>query len=263
MSRSHQGYVGIPRLVLQLPIWSNPHEVGLYFYCLLSATHKPYRGLKPGQFYTSKDKLAKALGWSRSTVYKSLGALQEKNLLRELSSRQGTIITVNCWDELTSGQPIQPHILSFLGVRETQAEKDPIQAILEHGNCRGNVPDNNAFYGEDYGCMVDEFQPSQKHRTQDSEKLPYAGIEPREQDFEKFWCAYPRKMGKAAAKKRFCSMDVELNILLDALREAQNSMEWVTEYGRFIPSPEKWLDGCWEKYKPTELPDESEEWISR
>ena len=65
--------------------------------------------------------------------------------------------------------------------------------------------------------------------------------------FDRFWLAYPRKVGKADAKKAFAKVKVPTETLLTAIERQKCSEQWTTENGRFIPNPATWLNqGRWE-----------------
>ena len=65
--------------------------------------------------------------------------------------------------------------------------------------------------------------------------------------FDRFWLAYPRKVGKADAKKAFAKVKVPIETLLTAIERQKCSEQWTTENGRFIPNPATWLNqGRWE-----------------
>lgn len=65
--------------------------------------------------------------------------------------------------------------------------------------------------------------------------------------FDRFWLAYPRKVGKADAKKAFAKVKVPIETLLTAIEQQKRSEQWTTENGRFIPNPATWLNqGRWE-----------------
>ena len=66
-------------------------------------------------------------------------------------------------------------------------------------------------------------------------------------DFERFWQAYPRKVGKQAARRAFARADVSLQRLLEALEQQKADPQWQRENGRYIPHPVTWLNqGRWE-----------------
>ena len=75
--------------------------------------------------------------------------------------------------------------------------------------------------------------------------------DPPASPFEKFWAAYPRKIGKAAARRAFAQTDVPLETLLAAIGEQKRSEQWRKEGGSYIPSPATWLSqGRWEDELP-------------
>lgn len=69
----------------------------------------------------------------------------------------------------------------------------------------------------------------------------------REAEFARFWQAYPRKVGKEAARKAFFRVEVPLEQLLSALARQRGDPQWQREGGRYIPHPVTWLSqGRWE-----------------
>ena len=75
------------------------------------------------------------------------------------------------------------------------------------------------------------------------------GTGERENDFETFWNAYPRKDGKAAARKAWKKANDRpaIDHILEAIRVSKKNRQWKQEDGRFIPKPENWiLDRRWE-----------------
>jgi predicted phage replisome organizer len=76
--------------------------------------------------------------------------------------------------------------------------------------------------------------------------------------FDEFWSAYPRKVGKAAARKAYTKVirSVMPETLLTALRGQISSPQWLKDNGAFIPHPTTWLNqGRWED----ELPENENE----
>ncbi len=65
--------------------------------------------------------------------------------------------------------------------------------------------------------------------------------------FDLFWQAYPKKVGKEAARKAFSRVKAPLESLLTAIERQKCGNQWTTENGRFIPNPATWLNqGRWE-----------------
>ena len=73
--------------------------------------------------------------------------------------------------------------------------------------------------------------------------------------FERFWEAYPKKVGKVAARKAWekiyggpmRSSAPAVDAVVEALERQTRSEQWTKEGGRYIPNPATWLNqGRWE-----------------
>lgn len=65
--------------------------------------------------------------------------------------------------------------------------------------------------------------------------------------FDRFWQAYPRKVGKQAALKAFRKVKVSVEILVEAVEKQKRSSQWKKDNGQYIPNPSTWLNqGRWE-----------------
>jgi hypothetical protein len=69
-----------------------------------------------------------------------------------------------------------------------------------------------------------------------------------EKEFASFWTAYPKKVGKAAARKSMAKIDAALlPSILTAIEAQKKSAQWMKDGGQFIPNPATWLNqGRWE-----------------
>jgi hypothetical protein len=80
----------------------------------------------------------------------------------------------------------------------------------------------------------------------DSEAVAGEVIFDSELLFDKFWKLYPRKESKDRAKKAWIKLNPcqELfNLIANALEYRSQTKEWLAEGGRYVPHPEKWLNG--------------------
>ena len=81
--------------------------------------------------------------------------------------------------------------------------------------------------------------------------------------FDRFWAAYPKKVGKQAAKKAFKSVNEPLESLLTAIERQKGSDQWSKNGGQYIPNPATWLNqGRWEDELP-ENPGTQQERLHR
>ena len=69
----------------------------------------------------------------------------------------------------------------------------------------------------------------------------------RDAAFDSFWSAYPKKVGKEAARKAFLKVDADLAVMLRAIEAQKQSRQWQEDGGKYIPNPATWLNqGRWE-----------------
>lgn len=64
-------------------------------------------------------------------------------------------------------------------------------------------------------------------------------------EFERFWRAYPKKVGKGGAYKAFKKVEAikhTLPIMLEAIEQQKDSEQWKKDKGQFIPHPTTWLN---------------------
>lgn len=75
-----------------------------------------------------------------------------------------------------------------------------------------------------------------------------------EDRFSRFWAAYPRKVGKQAAKKSWSRLHPSEELtqaILQAVEAQKQSRQWRENNGQFIPNPATWLNqGRWEDELP-------------
>jgi hypothetical protein len=67
--------------------------------------------------------------------------------------------------------------------------------------------------------------------------------------FERFWSAYPRKVGKGNARKAWQKhgCDTLIDVIMTALDKYKLCRQWQKDSGDFIPHPATWLNGSrWE-----------------
>ena len=109
--------------------------------------------------------------------------------------------------------------------------------------------------------------PSKPHRSQEQEQeqeqeqkpppTPHGGrVHSFPAGFDRFWEAYPRKVGKDAAAKAFAKRKPDealIGRMLQALAVQKASEAWSKDRGQYVPNPATWLNqGRWmdEVHKP-------------
>ncbi len=79
----------------------------------------------------------------------------------------------------------------------------------------------------------------------ESEKELELELESESTCFEKFWNAYPRKVGKGAAEqsfKKYRPDDELLKTILAAIENQKRSEQWQKDNGKYIPNPATWIN---------------------
>lgn len=78
-------------------------------------------------------------------------------------------------------------------------------------------------------------------------------------EFERFWQAYPRKMGKGDARAAWEQTKTIRPLTADLIKAVivqKSTDDWTKEAGRYIPYPATWLRGeRWEDVAAVELSD--------
>lgn len=76
------------------------------------------------------------------------------------------------------------------------------------------------------------------------------------EDFDRFWAAYPRRVGKGKARKAFekAIKTTTLAAMLDALAWQRNQPQWVKDGGEYVPHPTTWLNQERWADEPFEVP---------
>jgi predicted phage replisome organizer len=84
----------------------------------------------------------------------------------------------------------------------------------------------------------------------DIDKEHSSSAEPKDGRFDEFWTAYPKKVGKAAAKKAYAKIKPTAELheqMLRAIDTAKRSDQWQRDNGQYIPHPTTWLNrGGWD-----------------
>jgi hypothetical protein len=95
-----------------------------------------------------------------------------------------------------------------------------------------------------HGESPPESNPIQSESKSESEyKSESKPAHARGSRFEEFWKAYPRNEGKQKARAAFEKVDVDLEVLLEALEQHKRSAQWTKNGGEFIPHASTWLNG--------------------
>jgi len=144
---------------------------------------------------------------------------------------------------------------------ETETETET-EYKLDHHNASADAsasvrhatrPDGSPAFG---GCG-DSGDNGKGNGTGKKNRKPSRTSMDYPQDFLEFWAAYPRKVGKNAALRRWQALRKagalpNLTTLLEALQWQKTQDSWQEDGGKYIPHPATWLNaGRWADEPPT------------
>ena len=108
--------------------------------------------------------------------------------------------------------------------------------------------------GTDNGTGSGTVAARSRHETKKGKNGKNATT-PSGSDFDRFWTAYPKKVGIDAARQAWGRKRPDLAQVLAAIDRQQRLPEWHKDGGRFIPHPTTWLNqGRWQDEALTTAP---------
>lgn len=129
------------------------------------------------------------------------------------------------------------------GGSKPEANDKQTQANRKQNEANGKQTQANAKQNE-----ANRKQEKEQEKEQDKDKEQMLPPIVPQGTFERFWQAYPKKVGKEAAYKAFMKIrGVSVETMLKAIETQRRSDQWRNDNGRFIPNPATWLNqGRWE-----------------
>ena len=241
---SEGGYVKIYRRLKDWEWYSDANTARVYLHILLSANHKDSRHcgevIKRGSFFTSYECLAGELRLSVKSIRTALKHLKDTGEIEVKTARRGTVITVIKW-EIYQGRENEIDILE--DIDEDKPETQP----AGKGQAKGS---QRADKGQAKGRLGATNKNIKKERIEEIytplTPLEGEGASVRQQRFDQFWKAYPKKAAKQYALKAWNRIKPDKALfekMLKALREQKQSEQWRRDNGKYIPNPATWLNG--------------------
>lgn len=97
---------------------------------------------------------------------------------------------------------------------------------------------------------ADKKRTREEKRREEKKTSSSSGKPDAPRGFEKFWSAYPRKVGKDDARRWWLKRKPDDDLLADmlaAIEDQRASPQWQRDGGQFIPHPATWLNqGRWQ-----------------
>lgn len=160
----HNGYIALHRKLLNNPIFDNPALLKMWVWCLLKATHTPYKqiiglevvDLNKGQFITGRFAGSKELNVNESTWYKHIKLLEQLEMIALNSNNKYTLVTVVNWE---------------LYQVDKEKSNNKITTKEQQNNTNNNVNNDNKEYSAFVNKMLPLYRGRKSKSTRDK-KLP-------------------------------------------------------------------------------------------
>ena len=168
-----------------------------------------------GQAITSLRKLGDRWGWSRTKVSDFLNSLLTLQMAKIESDTKKTVVTIEKYS-------------FFQDSANEKRQRNDSEMTPKSTN-------NKIITKQDNKEIKDTAQKP-------ADKPPVGGS--RENLFESFWKAYPKKRSKGDAEKAWKAIKPNeelLKVMLSKIEEAKLSHAWQKENGQYIPHPATWL----------------------
>lgn len=156
--------------------------------------------------------------------------------------------------DLTGAEKIAFVVMKGQIDRDAAAYEDYANKQRENGKKGGRPPKATAFSENPKNPKVIFENPKNLNKEKDKEKdkefiTPHTPQGGTDDLFDRFWKAYPKKVGKGEARKAFGKLKPTEKLtdqLVIAVGEQKLSEQWRRDNGRFIPNPATWLNqGRW------------------
>lgn len=164
--------------------------------------------------------------------------------------RDGDTLTIHDWDDY-AGKLVSRRRQNAQRMRDARAkhesssmEDDPATYDARAPHVQGTQHARAALHNTTQPTQHD--QHNQQDETDVSESDGDAPKRSRlDERFDRFWSAYPNKVGKGAARRIFDRLkpdDAMVDRMIAAIEAQRGSAQWTKDNGQFIPHPSTWLN---------------------
>lgn len=183
-------------------------------------------------------------------------SLEQKGALLE------AMFAYNAGEEVIFSDPLVEMAFGFFRQtfeRDKQRYEDKCAKMRENAAKRQKQPDDtNCDQKQPIASrstqQQEQKQEQDKNKRQENTPQPPQGELPTvPSSFDRFWAAYPNKVGKDAARKAWekAKGKPKIDDLLAILDRQKTWPKWRNDNGRYIPNPSTWLNqGRWNDEPP-------------
>lgn len=200
----------------------------IWLYLLGKAEYREHANwrLTRGQVLVTLDELARVCSWpvgyrivgpSRRDAWRACEWLRERDMITTTKTTRGVIVSIRNYNRYQNPASYENDNEGATNATMKRQRRDTnSNTIVKEGT-------------KEEGKKKEEHTPP---------------ASPSDTEFDEFYKAYPRKVGKGAAIKAWGKiMDrPPVNILLSALTWQRKTLQWTRDDGQYIPHPATWLN---------------------
>lgn len=209
------GFILLNRNIVNWRWFKAANTFRVFIYLLLQANYesRDFETMKigRGQLVTSYPKISDILGITEAQARTAIKHLKSTGEITVKQTSKFSVVTVNNYDLYQSFNSQNDSQIAG----EKQSSDSQISAMEYSKNNKQSNKKNTPSKGAGKG-------------------------------FDEFWQAYPKKTAKQAALKAWNKLKPDgefLKIILNALEQQKQSVQWQKDGGQYIPYPATWLNG--------------------
>ena len=210
---ANEGYIKLYRRMMKWGWYTDTPTKCVFLHLLFLACYEPcyYKGvqLEPGQAVSSIRQIATDTELTVKQVRTAINHLKETQEVAQSPCGKFSVFTVNNYNDYQC----------------TGTDEGKQRAQRGHSE------------GTDPNIKKNKEVKNTPHTPQ--------GADADSPAFTKFWAAYPKKVGKADARKKFAALvpdDATLSAILSSLAYLKTTPQWTKDGGQYIPNPATWLN---------------------
>lgn len=224
------GYALLARKTIDSALMDKPPLYAkLWMWMLLKANWKDRDKLKRGQFVATIEDMRQAMSYrvgyrkvvpSKDEIRSAYEAFTKATMITTSKTTRGMVVTILNYDYYQNPSNYEAHT-------ETHTETSTKPTVTPHDTEEGLRRKKEK--GKNTPCSSS---------GDDGDAL-----------FDKFWKAYPKKVGKDAARMAWRKRNPDARLvdeMVQALEQHGRYDQWKRDNGRYIPNPATWLnEGRW------------------
>lgn len=189
--------------------------------------------------------MSRELGYNEDAISRLLNRMEiEHDVIRY--SRDTKEVLILHWSRYnwTNSPKLEKNIRECAEYIKNRSFRNYVLSQL-HGDDTISVPYEYPIDTSASDTVTDTDTASDTTPVSDEEKTEVS-------NFDRFWAAYPKKVGKADARKVFERIrGISIETILNAIERLRKSEQWQKDNGQYIPHPATWLRrGGWDDELP-------------